>query len=104
VARYRLTVQKSGKEFNLTLVRKYLRVLERYLGFPRYCSTPKVVRRRDVGVSRLRPRFPENPLPFRSLASLLKLAPARENTCELVLHNTGVRRARNIYWLPFYKA
>src|ERR1700722_16010330 len=52
VVLYRLADQKPDKEFILTLVRKYLRVLERYLGFPRYCSTPKVVPRRNLGVSR----------------------------------------------------
>src|ERR1700749_5293622 len=52
VVLYRLADQKPDKEFILTLVRKYLRVLERYLGFPRYCSTPKVVPRRNIGVSR----------------------------------------------------
>jgi hypothetical protein len=32
------------------------------------------------------------------------LAAVRKNTRELILHNTGVRRALQSLWLPFYKA
>lgn len=102
VARSRFTSQKSGKELFLTLVRKYLRVLERYLGFPRYCSTPKVVPRRDVGVSKTASRCLD--IPFLSRPSRARGEPAATQISRvLLLHHTGPERIAEYPRLTFYK-
>jgi hypothetical protein len=81
--------QKPDKEFILTLVRKYLRVLERYPGFPRYCSTPKVVPRRNVGVLRRHP-VPRISLSFQGPRLLVGSWRHRARIdITLMFHNTG---------------